>query len=66
MFDLKKADGDTWISVRPLVTNKYFFSYKYVILEVNQNNKKFVDWERGVDRIADCEIMKDQNASSSN
>ena len=35
----------------------YFFSYKYAIID--QNETTLVGWERGIDRIADLEIMPD-------
>lgn len=39
------------------MTNQYYFQYKYSIL--TDNATKQVDWEKGVDRLADLELMPD-------
>lgn len=43
---------------RPLVTNRYFFSYKYVIMK--EGGRELEMWERGVDRVADLEILPEE------
>jgi hypothetical protein len=48
-----RRNGDVWESVAPLVTRTYFFHYKYAIVKDNYLHA----WERGVDRVADLEIM---------
>ena len=56
--------GDVWESQQPLYTHNFFFRYKYAIME--ENGTKQVDWEKGVDRLADLELMPDmQNGNSS-
>ena len=50
---LRWTEGDIWVSKEPLVTSNYFFHYKYAIVEDNG----VIGWERGVDRVADLEIM---------
>lgn len=52
---LRWTEGDIWVSKEPLVTSEYFFHYKYAIVEDN----KVIGWERGVDRVADLEILPD-------
>jgi len=32
VFPMTKASGDTWVSKRPFVTERYVFQYKYVIV----------------------------------
>ena len=34
----------------------HFFRYKYVLFDTN--NKKLIQWERGVDRLADLDIIE--------
>lgn len=53
--ELRWTEGDIWVSKEPLVTTKYFFHFKYAIVE----NNYVVGWERGVDRVADLEILPD-------
>ena len=50
-----------WESHTPLVVrNSYFFHYKYVIAQ----GDKVVEWERGVDRIADMMIMPEARSDA--
>jgi hypothetical protein len=49
-----------WVSEEPFICEKYFFTYKYVIIDKHyKSNKNFIDYERGVDRICDAEILKE-------
>ncbi len=57
---MKWTEGDIWVSKEPLITNSFFFSYKYSLFE--KEGYQLVGWERGVDRIADLEIMPDFRA----
>mmetsp|Transcript_5298 Transcript_5298/g.8930 ORF Transcript_5298/g.8930 Transcript_5298/m.8930 type:complete len:117 (+) Transcript_5298:471-821(+) len=52
---MKWTEGHIWVSERPLITNNYYFQYKYVLLDEEKTN--LIAWERGVDRIADLEIL---------
>jgi len=52
---MRWTDGHIWVTEKPLVTNRYFFQYKYVLLDKERSN--LIAWERGVDRIADLEIL---------
>jgi hypothetical protein len=52
---MRWTEGHIWISEKPLITNNYYFQYKYVLLD--KDRTKFLAWERGVDRIADLEIL---------
>jgi len=52
---MKCTSNNYWVLEKPLITNKYFFCYKYVITHSNATQIEM--WERGVDRIADCEIL---------
>ena len=54
---MKWTDGDNWVSVSPLITDAFYFQYKYAILEKEGTER--VSWENGVDKIADLEIMPD-------
>lgn len=54
---MKWTEGHNWVSISPLVTNAFFFQYKYAILE--KESTELVEWEKGVDKIADLEIMPD-------
>ena len=47
---MEKASGDTWVSVAPLVTEKWVFQYKYVICT---SDAQLIRWEQGVNHIAD-------------
>jgi hypothetical protein len=52
---MKKTQGNIWINELPIVTNKYYFTYKYAIL--SSDGKTVGSWERGIDRIADLELL---------
>ena len=54
---MKWTEGDVWVSKQPLITNNFFFTYKYSWFE--KEGHQLVGWERGIDRIADLEIMPD-------
>ena len=55
---MKWTRDDYWVLSKPLVTNKYYFSYKYVIMK--DNDRELEMWERGVDRVADLEILPEE------
>ena len=38
------------------MSNIHFFRYKFVLFDTN--NKKLIQWERGIDRIADLDILE--------
>lgn len=59
---MKWTEGHNWVSVNPLITNAFFFQYKYAILE--NEGSELVEWENGVDKIADLEIMPDSRQFS--
>lgn len=40
-----------------MVTHSYYFQYKYALLE--EKGTKLINWEIGIDRLADMEIMPD-------
>lgn len=50
---LKWTSGHIWVSKEPFITQKSYFQFKYVLLM----DMKLVHWERGIDRIADLEIL---------
>lgn len=60
---MKWTDGHIWVTEKPLVTNNYYFQYKYVLLDAEKT--KLIAWERGVDRIADLEILPKADMQSS-
>ena len=59
---MKWTRDDYWVLQKPLVTNKYYFSYKYVVMK--DNARELEMWERGVDRVADLEILPEETAST--
>ena len=54
---LKWTEGNIWESVSPLTTHSFFFQYKYALLD--KNATELINWEKGIDRLADLEIMPD-------
>lgn len=52
---LKWTHGHLWVSQEPFITRENYFQFKYVLL----SDMKLVHWERGIDRIADLEILAD-------
>lgn len=55
-YFLQWTEGDVWVSAKPLVMRKCFFQYKYSMI---RNRSEIVGWERGVDRIADLDLMNE-------
>ena len=53
-YHMECKDDDMWITRTPIMTKKRYFQYKYVILNSDGTLKS---WERGVDRICDCDIL---------
>ena len=50
-----------WESVKPMVTRQYHFYYKYAIVKTDgYKGTHVIAWERGVDRVADLEIMPEK------
>lgn len=49
--------GDLWVSKQSMTTKVMYFNYKYAIFR--DNYKERIGWERGVDRIADLEVIPD-------
>ena len=49
------TDGHVWVLDKPILTNKNYFQYKYVLLD----HGKIVKWESGIDRIADLDLLPD-------
>lgn len=60
-YFLKWTEGDVWVSNKPLVVKRNFFNYKYAAIK---EKTEIVMWERGVDRIADLDIMEESHYSS--
>lgn len=58
---LQWTEGDVWESITPLMTHSYYYQYKYAVLE--ENGTKLINWEKGIDRLADMEIMPDHKQS---
>lgn len=54
--ELKWTTGDYWVTMEPILSMKHYFRYKYVLFDAKQ--KKRIQWERGVDRIADLAILE--------
>ena len=60
---LRWTEGHIWESITPLITHSYFFQYKYALLD--KNATELINWEKGVDRLADLEIMPDHSKNPS-
>lgn len=60
MFPMQRAGGDTWVSARPFVTSNWVFQYKYVVVD---QKKELIKWERGVNRLADLEVLPAADAA---
>lgn len=56
-YRMRWSKDDYWITEEPITTSKYYFQYKYVIWDDKAN--KMVSWERGIDRLIDCEVLDD-------
>ena len=54
---MKWTEGNIWESITPLQTHQFYFQYKYSLLQ--DKGTRQVDWETGVDRLADLELMPD-------
>jgi len=50
---MKWTDGHVWVLDNPIISSVPYFSYKYVIMEDDQDLK----WENGMNRIADLEML---------
>ena len=57
---MKRMDDDIWELEKPLVTNQFFFTYKFAIFDKDRN---FLYFEKGIDRICDAEL-KDEAPST--
>lgn len=58
---MKKVPGkqDIWEMERPVVTNQFFFTCKFAVYD---SNRKFISFERGIDRIVDMELLDESPA----
>ena len=59
---LKWTEGDYWVTEEPVITKQYHFQYKYVTWDTNSNSMN--SYERGIDRLIDCEVLDDMSANS--
>ena len=50
---MKRLDGNKWVLEKPLVTNQFYFTYKFALFD---SERKFMYYERGIDRICDAEL----------
>ncbi len=60
IYPLKWTSGHIWESVEPLQTDVPFLMYKYALFE----NNKFKMMEKGIDRIADLDLLDSSESSS--
>ena len=56
---MKRGEGDKWVLEKPLVTNQFYFTYKFALFDAN---RKFLNYEKGIDRICDAEVMEEAPA----
>ena len=55
-----RCKGDNvWESITPVTTHSFYFQYKYSLM--TEKGTKQIDWEKGVDRLADLVLMPDQD-----
>ena len=54
---MKWTEGNIWKLIVPLRVSKMYFKYKYVVVE----GGKMVQWEKGIDRLADLAICPEIN-----
>lgn len=47
---------------KPIITNQFFFTYKFAIMSQDGKHEQY---ERGIDRIADLEILTGSDESAS-
>jgi hypothetical protein len=52
------ANRNRWMLEKPVVTNQFYFIYKFAIMDQDGNFEQF---EEGVDRLADLEILPGQD-----
>jgi len=57
---MKWTEGHFWVTENLSIQGKYFFLYKYVIIE----NSKVKLWENGANRIADLKILPDKSTET--
>lgn len=53
--ELQRTNGDFWVNMEPIMSDIHFYRYKYVLFDSNQ--KALIQWERGIDRIADLGVL---------
>ena len=53
---MKRIEGEKnmWCLDKPIITNQFFFTYKFAIMGEDGKHQQY---ERGIDRIIDCEIL---------
>lgn len=54
----KFQGSDVWQMDKDIVTNKFFFVYKFALYD---EDNQFIQYERGVDRICDLELLPNLN-----
>lgn len=52
-INLSWTEGNVWVTKSPIILDKPYFSYKYILME----NGEMTKWEFGIDRIADLRIL---------
>lgn len=58
---MRWTEGDLWVIDKPLVTSLRYITYKYVVLK---NKTSVARWEKGINRIADFEVMADSQGQA--
>ena len=60
---MKWTKGDIWVIEQPIITTKQYFTFKIAIADRSQS--KLIQFERGVDRICDLELLPEQKSLES-
>ena len=50
---MRQNQASEWVLDEPIITRETHFTYKYVIMQGNN----VIQWEEGINRIADLEAM---------
>ena len=57
---MRWTEGDWWVTEKPFVTSRFYLTYKYAVVK---DRTQVVSWERGINRIADFEILAPQQGT---
>jgi hypothetical protein len=53
---MRRMEDDIWVLEKALVTNQFFFTFKFALYDKDGN---FLKFEKGIDRICDAELKEE-------